>query len=100
MKIPWEPKIGPDGLPYPRIFLSASVPSLKRDQRFLSGPAEPRLMVRVIETRVRAAVASFVVQLLRGGGQLLFGGHPTIVPMVATAAENFSSGKGKLFPVI
>jgi hypothetical protein len=100
VKIPWERKIDFDGLASPRVFLSASVPSLTRDHRFLSGPAEPRLMVRVIETRVRDAVASFVVQLLRAGGQLIFGGHPVIVPMVAAAAESFLPGEGKHFPIV
>ena len=100
MRIPWEPTLDSERRPFPRIFLSASVPALERDQRFLTGPAEPRLMVRVIETRVRDAVASFVVHLLKNGGQLIFGGHPTIVPMVAAAARNFSPGQGEHRPIL
>jgi SLOG cluster3 family len=100
MKFPWEPNRDAAGLPSPRLFLSASVPAINRDQRFLRGPAEPRLMVRVIETRVRDAVASLVVQLLRAGGQLIFGGQPAITPMVAAAAQNFSRDKGEQFPIL
>lgn len=100
MKFPWQPKTDASGLPSPRVFLSASVPALNRDQRFLRGPAEPRLMVRVIETRVRDAVASLVVQLLRAGGQLIFGGQPAVTPMVATAAENFSCNEGEHLPIL
>lgn len=87
-------------MPSPRVFLSASVPSVKRDKRYLSGPVEPKLMARIIETRVRDAVASFVVQLLRAGGQLVFGGHPKIVPIVAGAAGNFFRREGEHFPVL
>jgi hypothetical protein len=100
MKFPWQPKLDAAGLPSPRLFLSASVPTLNRDQRFLRGPAEPRLMVRVIETRVRDAVASLVVQLLRAGGQLIFGGQPAVTPMVAAATQNFSRHKGEHFPIL
>lgn len=100
MKFPWEPKTDAAGLPSPRLFLSASVPALNRDQRFLRGPAQPRLMVRVIETRVRDAVASLVVQLLRAGGQLIFGGQPAVTPMVAAATENFSRAEGGHFPIL
>lgn len=100
MNIPWEPELGPDGRASPRVFLSASIPSLKRDERFLKGDVEPRLMARVIETRVRDALASFVIQLLRARGQLIFGGHPSIVPMVAAAAENFSNPRSDDFPVV
>jgi hypothetical protein len=100
MRIPWKPTLDSERRPFPRIFLSASVPALERDQRFLTGPAAPRLMVRVIETRVRDAVASFVVHLLKNGGQLIFGGHPTIVPMVAAAARNFSPNQGEHRPIL
>jgi hypothetical protein len=100
MNVFWEPRLGPDRRPFPRVFLSASVPSLKRDERFLKGDIEPRLMARVIETRVRDALASFVVQLLRAGGQLIFGGHPSIVPMVAAAAESFSNRRSDAFPIL
>jgi hypothetical protein len=47
-------------------------------------------MLRVIETRVQDAVASLVAQVLRVGGQVVFGGHPAITPMVAATASTYS----------
>jgi hypothetical protein len=84
----------------PRIFLSASVPKPDRDPRFLEGPKEPRLMARIIETRVQDAVTSLVVEILRRGGQLAFGGHPAITPMVASAARNFEVKEEGARPIL
>lgn len=89
MKLPWRPAER-EGKPFPRIFLSASVPKPDRHLKYLHGPVEPRLMLRVIETRVRDAVTSLVAETLRVGGQLVFGGHPAITPMVAATASSYS----------
>jgi len=92
MKLSWQPERRSDR-PFPRIFLSASIPSPKRNPVYLSGPVaqvEQALMLRVIETRVQDAVASLVAQVLRVGGQVVFGGHPAITPMVAATASTYS----------
>ncbi len=47
-------------------------------------------MVKLIQDRIQDAVTSLVVRLLRNGGQLSFGGHPSVIPMVEAAATNFS----------
>jgi hypothetical protein len=100
MKLPWRPAER-EGKPFPRIFLSASVPKPDRHLKYLHGPVEPRLMLRVIETRVRDAVTSLVAETLRVGGQLVFGGHPAITPMVAATASSFSlSAKSPEKPVV
>ncbi|HWM26261.1 MAG TPA: hypothetical protein VNP98_15710 [Chthoniobacterales bacterium] len=50
-------------------------------------------MLRVIETRVQDAVTSLVAQVLGVGGQVIFGGHPAITPMVAATASAFEGGE-------
>jgi hypothetical protein len=97
MKLHWQPRLRNDR-PFPRIFLSASIPNPKRNPVYLSGPedqVEQALMLRVIETRVQDAVASLVTQVLRAGGQLIFGGHPAITPMVASSASTYSVDEEK-----
>jgi hypothetical protein len=47
-------------------------------------------MLRVIETRVQDAITSLVAQVLGIGGQVVFGGHPAITPMVAATVAGFS----------
>jgi hypothetical protein len=92
MKLHWRPTLR-NSRPFPRIFLSASIPSPKRNPVYLSGSEgqiEQALMLRVIETRVQDAVASLVTQVLRVGGQLICGGHPAITPMVAATVSCYS----------
>lgn len=80
MTITWTPRPPLRGA---AVFLSASVPSLQRDGRFLRGPLEDWLMLRVIDQRLRDAVQALVAELLAAGGRLVHGGHPTITPMIA-----------------
>ncbi len=89
MKFDWNPNEG--ALRGRYIFLSASVPQLARHQKYLAGPLEPRLMLRLIETRVHDAVVSLVTQILRTGGRVVFGGQPAITPMVAQAVTGWNA---------
>ena len=59
------------------IFLSASVPTAPRSQNF--PPADPYL--------IQASVRAFVLTAL-GRRLIVWGGHPSITPMVWTAAED------------
>lgn len=82
----WTPKPPLQGA---AVFLSASVPHPQRDARFLSGPVEEWLMLRVIDQRVFDAVQALVAQLLGNGGRLVHGGHPTITAILASQAGNW-----------
>jgi hypothetical protein len=67
-----------------RIFLSASVPS-NRQPEFLAGGVRPR--------SVEEAVTALAAAVFRHHGQLVFGGHPTISPMVALVALERTRGR-------
>jgi hypothetical protein len=82
----WAPKPPLAGA---TIFLSASVPHPQRDARFLQGPLEEWLMLRVIDQRVFDAVQCLVAQQLAAGGRLVHGGHPTITHAIAAQAGNW-----------
>lgn len=71
------------------VFLSASVPDPRRDRRFLAGPVDELLMLRVIDQRVFDAVQSLVAQVLAAGGRIVHGGHPTIIHAIAAQAANW-----------
>lgn len=71
------------------VFLSASVPHPERDKRFLAGPLDEWLMLRVIDQRVFDAVQCLVAQLLSAGGRLVHGGHPSITNAIAAQAGNW-----------
>jgi hypothetical protein len=48
-------------------------------------------MLRVIEIRVQDAVTSLVAHAVGVGGQVVFGGHPAITPMVAATVSAFAA---------
>lgn len=73
------------------VFLSASVPHPERDKRFLTGPLDDWLMLRVIDQRVYDAVQCLLAQLLSAGGRLVHGGHPSITNAIAAQAGNWLS---------
>jgi hypothetical protein len=97
MKFPWSPHAPLHGA---AVFLSGSVPELKRDRRFLAGPLDALLMQRLIDQRVFAAVQSLVAQVLSAGGRLVFGGQPSITQMVASQAANWEVAAGEAPPVL
>lgn len=78
------------------VFLSSSVPHPERDKRFLAGPLDDWLMLRVIDQRVYDAVQSLVAQVLMAGGRLVHGGHPSITNAIAANAGCWlpSAGEG------
>lgn len=63
------------------IFLSASVPVQERDERFRRIPDAP--------FQVEQAVISLARAVFSEGGRLVFGGHPSISPLVATVAGEY-----------
>lgn len=87
MKFPWTPKAPLEGA---AIFLSASVPDVRRHPRYLRGPVDDLLLMnRVIDLRALDAVRSLVAQVLRSGGRILHGGHPTITQGIACHLHNW-----------
>ncbi|MGB8910164.1 MAG: hypothetical protein WCC84_15570 [Candidatus Cybelea sp.] len=63
------------------IFLSASVPSTKRAERYLRVPD--------CQLHIEEAVVSLARAVFSHGGRLVFGGHPTIVPLVSMVAAEY-----------
>src|SRR5437868_4448675 len=85
MRLDWSPQGGPlDGA---FIFLSASVPDPKRNARFLDGPVEKALMLRVIDQRIDDAVQSLLAQTIQSGGRVVHGGHPRLFTSIAHQAN-------------
>jgi hypothetical protein len=76
------------------VFLSASVPDPKRHRRFLAGPLEKALTLRVIDQRVDDAVQSLVSQTLSAGGRIVHGGHPKITMPIAHQANQWKVLEG------
>jgi hypothetical protein len=98
MKFEWSPKREPLGGAF--VFLSASVPDPKRHARFLDGPVEKALMLRVIDRRVDDAVESFSAHVLNGGGRIVHGGHPKITLPLASQASNWKVAPGEEPPIL
>lgn len=65
----------------PVVLLSASVPSAERAARYRRTPQT--------HLEVEAAVISMVRATLSAGGSMVFGGHPSISPLVATVATEY-----------
>ena len=90
MKFAWNPQ-GP--LAGAAVFLSASVPDVRRHPRYLKGPVDDLLLMnRVIDLRALDAVRCLVAQVLRAGGRVLHGGHPTITQAIACHLHNWDVG--------
>jgi hypothetical protein len=97
MKFDWSPHSPLEGS---SVFLSGSVPSPERDSRFLDGPLEGTLMLRVIDRRVFDAVQSLVAQVLKAGGRIVHGGQPRITSAIANQANNWNVSKEQDPPII
>ena len=65
-----------------KIFLSASIPNPKRSEKFH--------LVPDAQIQIEEAVTSLTRAILAEGGQLIFGGHPTISPLVGLVAGEYS----------
>ena len=63
------------------VFLSASVPDPSRDERFQRIQDAP--------FQIEQAVISLARAVFSEGGRLVFGGHPSISPLVATVAGEY-----------
>jgi hypothetical protein len=98
MKFEWSPQRG--SLRGHYVFLSASVPDPKRDARFLDGPVEKALMLRVIDRRVDDAVQSLTAHVLSAGGRIVHGGHPKITLPLAAQASNWKVAPDEDPPIL
>lgn len=98
MKFEWSPNRGP--LRGASVFLSASVPDPKRDARFLDGPLERALMLRVIDRRVDDAVQSLTAHVLSAGGRIVHGGHPKITLPLAAQAFHWEAAPDEVPPIL
>jgi len=65
-----------------RLFLSASVPATSRSAEFLKE--------KNAQLRIEEAVMSLARTVFAHKGQLVFGGHPSISPLVATVATEYA----------
>jgi len=97
MKFDWLPHLPLAGS---SVFLSGSVPRPERDSRFLDGPLEETLMLRVIDRRVFDAVQSLVAQVLNAGGRIVHGGQPRITSAIANQANNWNIPAGSDPPIV
>lgn len=64
------------------IFLSVSLPSADRHQKYY---------LNTNPLNITNAVVSFIESILKRNGKIIFGGHPTISPLVLTVAKKFFS---------
>jgi len=62
------------------IFLSVSLPSADRHQNYY---------LNTNPLNITNAVVSFIESILKRNGKIIFGGHPTISPLVLTVAKKF-----------
>jgi hypothetical protein len=67
------------------LLLSASVPSDKRDERFTK--------IKNAQIQIEEAVIGLSRNIFQSGGKIIFGGHPSISPLVALVATEFSLNK-------
>jgi hypothetical protein len=67
------------------IILSASVPSDKRDQRFSK--------IKNAQIQIEEAIIGLSRNIFSAGGKMIFGGHPSISPLVAMVASEYSINK-------
>ena len=64
------------------LLLSASVPSDKRDKRFTK--------IKNAQIQIEEAVIGLSRNIFQAGGKIVFGGHPSISPLVALVATEYS----------
>jgi hypothetical protein len=63
------------------ILLSASVPSDKRDPKYTK--------IKNAQTQIEEAVIGLSRNIFQAGGKIIFGGHPTISPLVEMVATEY-----------
>lgn len=67
------------------VLLSASVPSDKRDERFTK--------IKNAQIQIEEAVIGLARNIFQAGGKIIFGGHPSISPLVAMVATEYGVNK-------
>jgi hypothetical protein len=67
------------------VLLSASVPSEGRSQRYF----EEYLKVNCAQTQIEEAVIGLARNVFQVGGRLVFGGHPSISPLITMVATEY-----------
>jgi hypothetical protein len=72
-----------------KVLLSASVPSKKRSERF----NEEYNKIKNAQIQIDEAVIALSRNVFQAGGKLIFGGHPSISPLVAMVATEFKLNK-------
>lgn len=71
------------------VLLSASVPSDKRSKKYNENYTE----IKNAQIQIEEAVISLARNIFGAGGRLVFGGHPSISPLVAMVATEFELNK-------
>lgn len=67
------------------IFLSASIPTDKRDERFIK--------IKNAQIQIEEAVIGLSRNIFSENGKIIFGGHPSISPLVAMVAMEYDINK-------
>jgi hypothetical protein len=67
------------------ILLSASVPSDKRNEKYTK--------IKNAQVQIEEAVIGLSRNVFQAGGKIIFGGHPSISPLVALVATEYSANK-------
>ncbi len=68
-----------------RVLLSASVPSDKRNEKYTK--------IKDAQIQIEEAVIGLSRNIFQAGGKIIFGGHPSISPLVAMIATEYKSNK-------
>jgi hypothetical protein len=72
------------------ILLSASVPSAKRSEKY----QEDYTKIKNAQLQIDEAVIGLSRNVFQAGGRMVFGGHPSISPLVAMVATEFKINRG------
>lgn len=71
------------------VLLSASVPSTKRSEKY----NENYTKIKNAQIQIEEAVIGLARNIFQAGGKIIFGGHPSISPLVAMVATEFRLNK-------
>lgn len=71
------------------VLLSASVPSEKRSEKY----HENYTKIKNAQIQIEEAIIGLTRNIFQAGGKIIFGGHPSISPLVAMVATEFRLNK-------
>src|SRR3954463_3886992 len=77
------------------ILLSASVPSSARSEKY----QENYTKIKNAQLHIEKAVIGLARNIFQAGGRLVFGGHPSISPLIAMVATEFPISPGSTKPI-